>query len=35
MFENCTIKYVKRNDVNVCIRVTYPSNGDGSSVCPG
>ena len=30
MFKNCTIKYVKRNDVNVCIRVTYPSNGDGS-----
>ena len=24
------IKYVKRNDVNVCIRVTYPSNDDGS-----
>ena len=30
VFENCIIKYVKRNDVNVCIRVTYPSNDDGS-----
>tara|TARA_R110002012_G_scaffold277878_1_gene465403 strand:+ start:298 stop:486 length:189 start_codon:yes stop_codon:yes gene_type:complete len=30
MFENCTIKYVQRNNVNVCIRVTYPSNGNGS-----
>tara|TARA_R100000700_G_C3066169_1_gene78590 strand:+ start:376 stop:564 length:189 start_codon:yes stop_codon:yes gene_type:complete len=30
MFENCIIKYVKRNNVNVCIRVTYSSNSDGS-----
>ena len=30
MFENCIIKYVQRNSVNVCIRVTYPSNGNGS-----
>ena len=30
MFENCVIKYVQRNGVNNCIRVTYPSNSDGS-----
>ena len=30
MFENCIIKYVKRNNVNACIRVTYPDNEDGS-----
>ena len=30
MFENCTVKYNKRNGENVSIQVIYPENGDGS-----
>ena len=30
MFENCTVKYNKRNEVNNSIQVIYPENGDGS-----
>ena len=30
MFENCTIKYTQLDGINVCIRVIYPDNPDGS-----
>ena len=30
MFENCIVKYNKRNEVNDSIQVIYPENGDGS-----
>ena len=27
MFENCTLKYIARDGVNVSIKITYPSQG--------
>ena len=30
MFENCTVKYNKKDGINVSIQVIYPDNEDGS-----
>jgi len=29
MFENCTVKYNKKDGINVSIQVIYPDNEDG------
>ncbi|BAQ85406.1 hypothetical protein [uncultured Mediterranean phage uvMED] len=29
MFENCIIKYEKKDDATTCIKITYPTNEDG------
>jgi len=30
MFEGCTIKYNKKDGVNISIQIIYPNNSDGS-----
>ena len=32
MFENCTLKYIAREDVNVSVKVTYPSKGNTTKI---
>ena len=32
MFENCTLKYIARDGVNISIKVTYPSQGNTTKI---
>ncbi len=32
MFENCTLKYITRDGVNISVKVTYPSKGETTKI---
>ena len=32
MFENCTLKYIARDGVNISVKVTYPSQGNTTKI---
>tara|TARA_R100000458_G_C8160807_1_gene164918 strand:+ start:495 stop:680 length:186 start_codon:yes stop_codon:yes gene_type:complete len=32
MFENCTLKYIARDSVNISVKVTYPSEGNTTKI---
>tara|TARA_B100000131_G_scaffold122979_1_gene120115 strand:- start:1793 stop:1978 length:186 start_codon:yes stop_codon:yes gene_type:complete len=32
MFENCTLKYIARDGVNISVKVTYPSEGNTTKI---
>tara|TARA_R100001440_G_scaffold24991_1_gene40529 strand:- start:102 stop:287 length:186 start_codon:yes stop_codon:yes gene_type:complete len=32
MFENCTLKYIARDGVNISVKVIYPSEGETTKI---
>ena len=32
MFENCTLKYIARDSVNISVKVTYPIEGNTTKI---
>jgi hypothetical protein len=32
MFENCTLKYIARDSVNISVKITYPSEGNTTKI---